>query len=331
MPGTFPYAEHPYGYAPSGEANPLRAMPGARKRSAIVAESTQGTTPASPGFLILRDISISSDVERTDTVSRERRSDRAAAAMASGLESFQKQIELPFARDAATDLLWEAALCSTFSADVIKNGSTRRPFTLEETYDAAEGAARRIEGCVVDEFALALSSNEFGRIRVKLRGLSETTGPNLLPGATYADPTPAHDPVTGADIAVSNLFGINNPRVVGMSLMLSNNTTDRHAFGATAPVGTGLGAFRVIGVVNLYFTRLEEYSFFMQRRRGLGFDITIGSVSGAKDRLQVFNADVWDPGVDDPGSDGDHKVSLHFAAKHSDADGGVIALTRNVA
>lgn len=329
--GGAPYAGYPYGYAPLGETVAARAMPGARKRTAIAAELTQGVTPASPAFMIVRDISVANDVQRGDAISRERRPDRAAASLVKGLDTFQKTVELPYVRDAGTDLLWQSVLCSTFSADVLKHGSARQAFTLEETYDAADGAYRRIAGCVVDELALVLPSNDIGRMRFKLRGVSEVAGPDPLPGATYAAPTPGYDPVTGADIQVGNLFSITRPRVVSVSLAISNSTADRHAFGSTEPFGTGLGALQVVGQVELYFTRLDEYKVFMRRQRGRGFDITIGQQSGAKDRLRVFNADVFNPGVDDPGAGADHKVTLHFVAKHSAADGGVLSLTRNVA
>lgn len=332
MHGTGPYSEYPLGYAPLGSPEWRRAMSGALKQTSIVPEAVQGTTPASPGFLILRDTVVENDIQRSDSISPERRSDRATFAMTKGLESFQKTIELPFTRDAATDVLWESAFCSAFGSDVLMNGSDRMPFTLEEIFNAERfGAVRRAVGCIVDEVAAVFPSNGVGQLRFKVRGLAEEAAYGSLDGATYAAPSPGHDPVTPADIQVENLFSISAPRIVAMSLMIRNNTSDRHAWGATAPVETGMGAFGVVGQARLYFTKLAEYAAFMRRQSGLSLDMTIGSVSGARDRLRIFNADVYNPDIDDPGPSDDHMVRLNFVAKHSDFGGGVLALTRNVA
>lgn len=332
MFGRAPYATEPYGAAPlAGATQAFRAMPGATKRTAIVPEVTQGTTPATPGFLIVRDIRVEGELERGASVSPERKSDRSAMAMTKGLSSFVKTIEMPYVRDAATDELWASAFCSTWAADVLKNGSTKAPFTLEERYDGEPSPMhRRLAGCIVDEVALVMRAGSYGRLRYKVRGLAESFTYDPLDGATYAAPTPGYDPVTPAAIETANLFSLTNPRVIALSLMIRNNTRDRHKFGAVDPFGNGLGAFRIAGSVELYFTDLREYTVFMERQRGLGLNLLIGSETGAKDRLQMTNVDVWNPDVTDPGSEGEHVATLNFVGKYSPTDDAVAILTRNL-
>jgi len=77
----------------------------ANKQSAVVAEVTMGTTPATPAFLLLRDTRISGQSNRSATRSPERRSDRAAANFYKNPASHQRSIEIPFSRDAGTDVL----------------------------------------------------------------------------------------------------------------------------------------------------------------------------------------------------------------------------------
>ena len=105
-------------------------MDSATKQTAIIAEATQGTTPATPAFKILRDIRVSGAPQRNDQRSPERRSDRMAYAMTKGLAAFPKTIELPWVRDAASDILWESAFCGTWTTDILKNGATLKPFTV---------------------------------------------------------------------------------------------------------------------------------------------------------------------------------------------------------
>ena len=54
-------------------------MDSANKQTAVIAEATVGTTPATPAFLLARDIRVSGAPQRPNTRSPERRSDRQAA------------------------------------------------------------------------------------------------------------------------------------------------------------------------------------------------------------------------------------------------------------
>ncbi len=84
-------------------------MDSANKQTAVVAEVTQGTTPTSPGFKLLRDSSVTGSPQRGAQRSPERRPDRMAANMVSGLASYPKSINMPLVRDAGSDILLEIA------------------------------------------------------------------------------------------------------------------------------------------------------------------------------------------------------------------------------
>ena len=51
-------------------------MDSANKQTAVIAEATVGTTPATPAFLLARDIRVSGAPQRPNTRSPERRPDR---------------------------------------------------------------------------------------------------------------------------------------------------------------------------------------------------------------------------------------------------------------
>jgi hypothetical protein len=331
MYASTPIASQPYGWAPLGVWQPFAAMSAARKRNAVVPEVVQGTIPAAPAFMVLRDSFIESAVDRPDIASLERRSDRSTGAMSTGLVGFQKTIEMPWVRDAATDVLWESAFCAAFAGNVLKNASTRRPFVLEEAYDATPSPVhRRTAGCVVDEAAIALKVGTVGGARFRVRGLHEDADYYPLVGASYADPTPALDPVTPAEIVAENLFSLRAPRVTSLTLWIRNNVKDKHGFGSAEPWGTGMGAFVVMGQVELTLTDFQEYVRFMRRQRGLGMSLVLGTVGGARDRLQMTNVDVWGPEISDREGDADHTVTLNFLARRSAADAAVAVLTRNI-
>lgn len=306
-------------------------MDAATKQTAIVSEVTQGTTPATPAFKVLRDTRVSGAPQRADVRSPERRSDRMAYAMVRGLASFPKTIEMVWARDAGTDILWEAALCGVWSTNVLKNGSAARSFTIEEKYEGgATDPYRRLAGCVVDQVDISLQNGQAGQLNFAVRALGETTSTTALASSTYAAPTPGLDPVTPADITVNNLFGIATPKIVSLSMRIENNIREQYSWGSSSPFGTGLGLFNVSGSVQLYFSQLTDYSTFVNRQTGQTLDLTIGSIASNRDQLVCGACDVWNPDVNDPGATGDHMVTLNFLAKYFATDTAAIKLTRNV-
>ena len=307
-------------------------MDSANKQSAVIAEATVGTTPATPAFLLLRDIRVSGAPNRSSTRSPERRSDRQAAFMVTGLNSFPKTIELPWVRDAASDVLWQSALCGTWATNVLKVGSTQNTFTLEEKYEGgATDPYRRLAGAQVDSVAINFSLGQPGTMSFGCRALAETVATTAIASSTYTAPSPGYDPVSPADITVNSLFGLTTPKVQSLSMTITNNLRDQYKFGSPNPFGVGLGLFDVTGQVKVYLSVAADYSTFLTRQTGLTFDLTIGSQTNFKDQLVMGAVDVWNPDIDDPGATGDHLVTLNFMARYFASDAAAIKLTRNVA
>jgi hypothetical protein len=307
-------------------------MDSANKQSAIVAEVTQGTTPATPAFKLLRDIRVSGSPSRGATRTPERRSDRTAAAFYKNLATYGKSIEMPFVRDAASDILLESLLGSTFSTNVLKNGSTKSFFTIEEKYEGgATDPYRRLTGCMVDQLTLSLRNGEPGSMSFGLQAMGESTATAAIAGSTYAAPTPGYDPVTPADITATGVFGVSSPKVMALNMAISNNLRPQHSWGSVDPFGIGLGLLSITGSVQLYFGALADYSTFVTPTGGLTLDLTIGSVTNFKDQIQLTNCVVSNPDVDDPGPTGDHMVTLNFEAMYDSGDAAAIVWTRLVA
>ncbi len=307
-------------------------MDSANKQSAVVAEVTMGTTPATPAFKLLRDMRISGSSNRGATRSPERRADRAAANFYKNLTSHSRSIEIPFSRDAGTDVLLESLLCSAWSTDVLKNGSTKKTFTLEEKYEGgATDPYRRLTGCMVDSLSLSLRNGEPGSLSFGLRALAEATATTAIASSTYAAPSPGYAPVTPADISVTDLFGLTTPKVQTLSLNISNNMSELHKWGSVDPYDIGLGLLSITGSVSIYFSAPTDYSTFLTPTGGLTLDLTIGSEANYKDKITLSNCVVSNPSVDDPGATGTHMVTLNFEALYDSGDAAAIVWTRNVA
>lgn len=310
-------------------------MDSANKQTAVIAEVTMGTTPSSPAFKVLRDSSVSGSPQRGAQRSPERRADRMAANMVSGLASFSKSINLPFTRDSGTDVLLESVLCGAWSTDVLKNASTKKPFTLEEKYEGGStDPYRRLAGCLADSLRLSIPLAGGGQpatLSFGIKALAETVATSAIASSTYTAASPGYDPVSSIDIAVNTLFGISSPKVMSLDMTISNSMRDQYAFASASPFGIGLGAFDVQGSVQLYFTLAAEYSTFLTRQTGLTLDLTLGSVTSNKDQIVMNQVDVWNPDITDPGASGDHMVTLNFMGRYKASDSAAIIWTRNVA
>lgn len=307
-------------------------MDAAQKQDAIVAEVTQNTTPATPAFKLLRSTGISVSNTRARNPSPERRPDRAVAFMVAGLNSYGLQIGTPFVRDAATDVLLASLLNSSFSGNVMKNGSTASFFTLEQKYEnGSTDIYHRHTGCQVNSLDIGFRLGEGGTMAWNVMAMGNTQATTAISSSTYAVPTPAVDPVSSVDITVSSLFGISSPKVTAFNMSITNNMAGLYKFGSADPQGLGLGLFSVTGSVELYFEAAAQYTAFVPFGSSLTSSLVFGSSSGNKDQIDMNEVDVYDPIVSDPGASGLHMLSLKFMGRYDSGDAAVIKWTRSVA
>lgn len=306
-------------------------MDSANKQDAIVAEVTPGTTPSSPSFLLLRSTNISRSATRPRTRSPERRADRRASTMVAGNNTYSLTIVTPFVRDAATDVLWASLLNSSFSTNVMKDGSTATYFTLEEKYEAgATDPYHRHLGCRVTSLSIDFRLGEGGTMTWTILALSQTQATSAIASSTYAAPSPNVAPVSTPEIAVSGLLGLSSPGVTGLRMMINNNMQPLHKFGSAEPTALSLGLFDVSGQVDVYFSAAADYTSMIPYLAGSTISLVFGSSSGNKDQFDMLEVDGFDPIVGDPGPTGVHIESISFMARHDASDGSAFKLTRNV-
>lgn len=307
-------------------------MDSATKQDAIIAEVTKGTTPTSPTFLLGRYTSISGSPQRNSVRSPERRPDRMMASMVTGLNGFQKGISGVWTRDAANDLKLESLLNGAWATNVLKNGSTAKSFTLEEKYEGgATDPYRRATGCQVDSLAMSYRMGEAIQCNWAIRHMGESVATTALGSASYTAPSPGYDPVSTVEIAVTTMFGISSPKVVGLDLNITNNMAPLYAFGSANPFDHSLGLFDISGNVQLYLQTSTDYSTFTTRQTGLTFNITLGSVTNFKDKIEMGNVHAYNPDISDPGATGQHIVTIPFSAAYYASDTSAIKWTRLVA
>lgn len=306
-------------------------MDSANKQDAVIAESVVGTTPTSPAFKLLRTSSITGGRQQGAQRSPERLPNRQISHMVTGLAAYAKTINLPFARDAATDALLESLFFNAWSTNVLKIGQTKKTVTLEEKY--ASAVYRRATGLQVDSMRMSFplaGGGDPGTMVFSTKALAETTAATAIASSTYTAASPDLDPVSSIDIIVNDLFSISSPKLMSLDMTISNSLRDQYAFGSANPFALGVGQFDAAGTVQIYFSALTDYSTFSSARQtGLNLDLTVGSVEDSMDHIVLSNVDVWNPDVSDPGPTGDVMVTLNFEARYDASDASSIVWTRN--
>ena len=309
-------------------------MDASLKQDAVVAETSIGVTPSTPAFLLPRLVSIGGGVSRPNTRSPERVNHRQANSMTQGNVQVQKSISGVWVRDAGVDLFWQSLLCGAFATNVLKNGSTPKPFTLEEKYHADAGGTdfyRRTTGCQVDSATISFRNDgNPGQLTFNAMGRAETTATSAISGATYAAAAPGYDPVTLADVSFDSIFGLSSPGIVNFQGTIANNLRPRYAAGSASPRSYGLGDFDFSGTIEFYLGAMADYSTFVTKQTGQVLQLTIGSVTDNKDVFKCFGCDVWNPMISDGGKNTDDTVTLNFMAKYSVSDTASLSLTRQV-
>ncbi len=304
-------------------------MDGALKQVSIVAETTQGTIPSSPAWKVLRDASTEGANEKPFGESPERRADRRLAATTRGLDTLGKRITMPWAYDDGFELLLQSLLNSTWSTNVIKDGSTLVPLTVEERFEAgATDPYIWSAGMVVDAMEIRLANGQPASVSFDLIGMTETTGTAAKASATYAAPS-TNEPITPADVAVGTFFGL-TPKFMDGTIRIANNVRRQYAWGSSAAFGTGLGRFRAPCDFGFYFESLTQYTTLLPGVTG-ALALTAGILTAKKYTFEIPNGKISRPVINDPGNDGDLMLSCHVDALYDASTTCAVRVTRAVA
>ena len=306
-------------------------MDASTKKVAIVAETTQGTTPSTPTFLTLRDTRTEGSYDRPYGESPERRNDGMLAALVKMPTKLTRKITLPLCYETSLHTLLASFQCNTWSTNALVNGTALQPFTLEEVQGASlasPGPWMRSVGCTVDGFSLNMPYGKEGEFQFDIIGFSETTASSAIAGATYTAPG-TDDPITPIDTVINGLAGLTTPKVQSLQITAKRNIRTNYQWTSADAYRTGLGRYRVDVAVQMYFSALAEYTAIAPGLLST-LDITVGSVSGHKYEIILPNVKFSEPVLSDTGNDGDVILSFKGSALYDSGTGAAMKWLRAV-
>lgn len=298
---------------------------GSRHDMAYVAESTFGTTPATPVFTPIRHNGTTLGLSKDAIESEELREDRQVAHYRHGNKSVAGDINFEMSYGSHDDLI-EAVLAGTWTTDVVKAGTTRRSFTVERHHEDI-GKYLRSTGVHVNTLSLSISPNSMVTGSFGLIGKGFTVSSAAIAGATYnAETTTApFDSFTGsiteggAGIAV----------VTSLDLNVDNGMEALYVVGSDETLEPSIGKSMVSGSITAYF---EDSSlidkFIAETESSIQFVLTDLAGNSYTVDLPKVKYNSGNPEVGGPGS---ITVSLDFVALYDGTEETQIKVTRAAA
>ena len=299
-------------------------------RVAYVAESTWGTTPATPTLKTLRVTNRGLRTAKTTAASQERRADRNVPdLMMLGLGAGGGyDIEWSYA---TLDDLLEGALFSDWSADILKNGITPHSYTFEETLElGTTDSFSRFPGTMVSRIGMSIRAQQVVTGSIELLSQKENLSTAIVSGATYTAANVNPISTASANVAGLDVGAITPvPRIMSLDLTIDNHLRERPEIGSLFSAEFGSGRCEVTGNMSCYFESNVLYQSVISHD-SVGLTFTIGNATLKKYTFRIgtllFGNGERVPG----GNDQDVMVNIPFQAVYNSTDAASIKITRAI-
>lgn len=148
--------------------------------------------------------------------------------------------------------------------DVLKNGITRRSFTIEKgLVDITQYF--KYKGMIVGQLSMNLDAQQFATGSFSYLGTSHTASGSPLSGSPYAATTEdvLNAMANVARIAEGGTSILSSNPVRQMTIQVQNNLRPQTAIGQVGLIGVGTGRCDVTGTLNCYFFDRTQYDKYI--------------------------------------------------------------------
>jgi len=235
---------------------------GTRAKVGYISEVTYGTTPATPDLTEVPFTSFAVNLTRNDYEDTSIRSDRMERYSITGNRSVGGQLSVNFSHS-VYDFLLESLMQNAFATNVLKTGTTRKSFTMEE--GQADVAQYRVyTGVIVDKLDLTVPAAGIVTAKFDLlaKDQSALTGATIDTNSAYtaaATKTPFANTGTSGFIKEG---GSTVGYVTSIQLNIDNGHAANFALGATTIRDFTTALCKVTGTVQVFFEDSTMYNKF---------------------------------------------------------------------
>ena len=304
---------------------------GARHSMGYIAESTYGSTPATPTFSDIRHTSCSLGLTKSALESAEVRSDRQIAHFRHGNKSVAGDVGIELSYGTFDDFI-EAALGGTWATDTpgagtdqLKVGTTRRSFTVERRFqNLATPEYHRYTGLEINTFNLsvvpdAIITGAFGCIAQDYAIATSAISGSSYSAATTTDP---FDSFSGTITEGGSAIGT----VTSLEMTLENGLNPLFVVGSALTEEPSIGKSRVTGTLTVFFqSKALLDKFINETSSSLVFILTDPAGNDYDFTLPNIKYTGGQPDVD---GEGEVTIALPFTALYDSTEGSNLTIER---
>jgi hypothetical protein len=297
---------------------------GSRSSLSYIAETSFGTTPATPTFAYLPFNTHSIDLTKDRVEGNEIQSDRMTRVDRHGNKQAGGSIETDL-RKADFDELFESAFFSSFSTDVLKVGTTPKYFTMED--EAADISQYRLfTGMAVSNMSVSIAPNQMVTGSFDMVGKTMTQSGST--GSTGGTPTAAssNQPFDSYSGTISD-GGSAISIVTSIDFSLANSLAPTFVVGSDAAQSLEYGRAVVEGTMTVYYEDETLINKFLNETES-SIEVSVDDPTGANSYTFLFPRVKYNGAsvpVQNPQS---RLITMPFVALYDAAEDTNIKLTR---
>jgi len=299
-----------------------------RVQLAFVEEQNWGTIPATPNMQLLRMTSDSLNHEVETITSSEIRADRNLGDVIQVNRQNSGGIEFEMS-SGTFDSFIEGALFSTWTNDTIKNGVTRKSYSIEKSM-LDESEYFIYKGMVVSDFSVNLATRSIATGSFNFMGgssiLQQTHFATTYTAATTTDVINCMANVASMQegLPLTTLTGI---YIQNMSFTVANNLRGVSAIGYNTAMDIAFGKCDITGSLSMYFTSDRMYDKFMANTP-TGIYFVIQDATGNSYTFTFPKVKFETESIPTPGQDQDVIESLTWRALYDTGIGASMQIDR---
>ena len=256
-------------------------------RSAYVAETTAGTIPSTPAFVMLDNPALMratpTIIESKTLVAKGARGSQSVGGIEVSGSMSGPMIYGNF------DTLLESLLQGAWSTNVLKDGKTLKTLTIENTIPAGAGGTNtmmRYRGVQAVGGTITAKSREDVHISLDLRGMgSDIATTTAITGATYTAPSNLVPLASGVDVGTITMAGYTLDCISEVEMQFTyEGREDQPKVGSNDLCGITAGALVPVIRARIYVDAnfLAIYNAARANHTAFAVSIPLGSVSGSK-------------------------------------------------
>jgi hypothetical protein len=298
---------------------------GARAKVGYIAETVYGTTPATPALVELPFTSFGVNLTRDEYEDNSIRSDRMERYSLSGNRTVGGSIDVNLTHSLYDPLL-ESLCQSTFTTNVLKVGTTRKSFTVEE--QALDITQFRVyTGLIIDKADITIPASGIvtAKFDVIAKDQSALSGTTIDSDATYTAPAVKPPFTDNGTAGFVKEGGAAVGYVTNLTFTVDNGHTKNYAVGTNVIRDVTPGMAKVTGTVTVFFEDAVMYNKFIN---GTASSIDVKLDDGTNQLEFAFPNVKYTGATKTISGNGPVTLAMPFKALYDTTSGSNLVITR---